>query len=549
MREKKKHSPEQNKELSGKGAIIMDNNERNHNQSSDSFYSYNNGTNQNGASQNNGAYNANGAYQNGSAYDQNGGTYQSGTQNNSAYGQNGGTYQSGTQSNSAYGQNGGTYQNGGYQQQFYQSQGAGNAAYGQNPSGRKEKKRREKRERKPGGFGMKLAKCAALALVFGLVSGTVFEGVHLASGQIFGSSDSTVAATGSVLTQSDSNTKIEATGTSSSYVASDVSDIVEAVMPSIVSITNVSESQYQSFFGGTQTQQSTSCGSGIIVSQDADNLYIATNNHVVEGADSLTVAFSDNTTVSAEIKGTDPSTDLAVIRVALSSIDSDTLNTIKVATLGNSDDLKAGQAAIAIGNALGYGQSVTTGVISALNREVSVSDSSSNTNYTAELIQTSAAINPGNSGGALLNAAGEVIGINSVKYADTEVEGIGYAIPISTAMPIIEDLITKEKVDEADSAYLGIGGVDVTSDVAKTYNMPTGVYVAQVKENSAAEQAGIQKGDIITAFDGKDVSSMEDLSLKLQYYKAGTTVDVTIQRASNGQYEEQTLSVTLGKKN
>lgn len=515
MREKKKHSLEQNKELSGKGAIIMDNNERNHNQSSDSFYSYNNGTNQNGASQNNGAYNANGAYQNGSAY----------------------------------GQNGGTYQNGGYQQQFYQSQGAGNAAYGQNPSGKKEKKRREKRERKPGGFGMKLAKCAALALVFGLVSGTVFEGVHLASGQIFGSTDSTVAATGSVLTQSDSNTKIEATGTASSYVASDVSDIVEAVMPSIVSITNVSESQYQSFFGGTQTQQSTSCGSGIIVSQDADNLYIATNNHVVEGADSLTVAFSDNTTVSAEIKGTDPSTDLAVIRVALSSIDSDTLNTIKVATLGNSDDLKAGQAAIAIGNALGYGQSVTTGVISALNREVTVSDSSSNTNYTAELIQTSAAINPGNSGGALLNAAGEVIGINSVKYADTEVEGIGYAIPISTAMPIIEDLITKEKVDEADSAYLGIGGVDVTSDVAKTYNMPTGVYVAQVKENSAAEQAGIQKGDIITAFDGKDVSSMEDLSSKLQYYKAGTTVDVTIQRSSNGQYEEQTLSVTLGKKN
>ena len=521
MREKKKYSLEQNKELSGKGAIIMDNNERNHNQSSDSFYSYNNGTNQNGTSQNNGAYSANGAYQNGSAYGQNGGTYQ----------------------------NGGTCQNGGYQQQFYQSQGAGNAAYGQNPSGKKEKKRREKRERKPGGFGMKLAKCAALALVFGLVSGTVFEGVHLASGQIFGDSDSTVAATGSVLTQSDSNTKIEATGASSSYVASDVSDIVEAVMPSIVSITNVSESQYQSFFGGTQTQQSTSCGSGIIVSQDADNLYIATNNHVVEGADSLTVAFSDNTTVSAEIKGTDPSTDLAVIRVALSSIDSDTLKTIKVATLGNSDDLKAGQAAIAIGNALGYGQSVTTGVISALNREVTVSDSNSNTNYTAELIQTSAAINPGNSGGALLNAAGEVIGINSVKYADTSVEGIGYAIPISTAMPIIEDLITKEKVDEADSAYLGIGGVDVTSDVAKTYNMPTGVYVAQVKENSAAEQAGIQKGDIITAFDGKDVSSMEDLSSKLQYYKAGTTVDVTIQRSSNGQYEEQTLSVTLGKKN
>mgnify|MGYP000553165925 CR=1 FL=1 len=415
-------------------------------------------------------------------------------------------------------------------------------------------KKPSSKNKKAAKLAKKIGAIALSAVLFGGVAGGTFQAVNHFAGS------TTATATTTTAPQPTSNSSLlKAAATSSSSTSTgtmDVSTIAKNAMPSIVSITNQSVQEVQNYFSmfgygaqTPQTEETTSCGSGIIVSQDADNLYIATNNHVVEGADSLTVAFSDNTTVSAEIKGTDPSTDLAVIRVALSSIDSDTLNTIKVATLGNSDDLKAGQAAIAIGNALGYGQSVTTGVISALNREVTVSDSNSNTNYTAELIQTSAAINPGNSGGALLNAAGEVIGINSVKYADTSVEGIGYAIPISTAMPIIEDLITKEKVDEADSAYLGIVGVDVTSDVAKTYNMPTGVYVAQVKENSAAEQAGIQKGDIITAFDGKDVSSMEDLSSKLQYYKAGTTVDVTIQRSSNGQYEEQTLSVTLGKKN
>ena len=335
----------------------------------------------------------------------------------------------------------------------------------------------------------------------------------------------------------------------------DVTDIVKSAMPSIVSITSKSVQEVENYFGmfggrnSIQQQEVESAGSGIIIGKNDSELLIATNNHVIDGAETVSVSFVDNETYEATIKGTDSDKDLAVVAVPLSSISSDTMSKISVATIGDSSKLEVGEQVVAIGNALGYGQSVTTGVISALNREVTVSDSNSNTNYTAELIQTSAAINPGNSRGALLNAAGEVIGFNSVKYADTSVEVIGYAIPISTAMPIIEDLITKEKVDEADSAYLGIVGVDVTSDVAKTYNMPTGVYVAQVKENSAAEQAGIQKGDIITAFDGKDVSSMEDLSSKLQYYKAGTTVDVTIQRSSNGQYEEQTLSVTLGKKN
>ena len=423
----------------------------------------------------------------------------------------------------------------------YQSNGANGTAYGSNP-----KPEKKKRERKPGGFGKQLAKCAALALVFGLVAGGVMTGVNYASGKVLGTTNAgNVQAS---LTTGDDST-VQPTAISSSYVATDVSDIVDEVMPSIVAITNVSQTEYQSFWGQSKTYESTSCGSGIIVSQDKEYLYVATNNHVVEGANSLTVTFANDDTVSAEIKGTDPSTDLAVVKVALSSIKDDTMSEIKVATLGSSDTLKVGESCIAIGNALGYGQSVTTGVISALNREVSVSDSSSSTNYTAELIQTDAAINPGNSGGALLNTAGEVIGINSVKYSDTSVEGIGYAIPMDTAKPIIEELITKEKVDESNSAYLGIVGVDVTSDVAKTYNMPTGVYVAQVMEGAAAEQAGIQKGDIITKFDGKDVTSMEELSYNMQYYAAGTTVDVVIERSSNGQYEEQTISVTLGKKN
>ena len=512
------------------------NNNNNQNGSSDSFYSYNNGSQSSQQTEHTNEGNVNhyqNSYQNSSSYSQNTGYQQ------------GGAYQNGTYQNTGYQQNG-TYQNTGYQNGGYQN--TGNAFY-QNaqPTGKKQKKKREK---KPGGFGTKLAKCAAIALVFGLVSGTAFEGVHLVSSKAFGNDESVAESSGSqnALTKADS--KVEATSTSSNYVATDVSDIVSSVMPSIVAITNVSETEYQSFWGGMpQTYESTSCGSGIIVSQDDEYLYIATNNHVVNGANSLTVTFNDESTVSAEVKGTDPSTDLAVIRVALSSIESDTMNNIKVATLGDSDSLKVGNSCIAIGNALGYGQSVTVGYISALNRQVSVGDSESDTSYTAELIQTDAAINPGNSGGALLSANGEVIGINSVKYSDTSVEGIGYAIPINTAAPIINDLITKEKVDESDSAYLGIAGVDVTDDVAKTYNMPSGVYVAQVTSGSAAEQAGIQKGDIITEFDGKQIGSMEELSSTMEYYKAGTTVDVKIQRSTNGEYQEQTISVTLGKKN
>lgn len=541
------------------------NNNNSSNQSSDSFYSYNH--QQNNGNQNNAQNDSTGSQAGGygstqsSIYGSQSNSHGSGygtIQNNSqstgygnAQSNNQSTGYGSTQSNNqsyGYGSTQNNQQSAGYgtTQNNQQSTGYGNqngnyGTYGSNPKPEKKKK-----ERKPGGFGKQLAKCAALALVFGLVAGGVMTGVNYASGKIFGTTNaSNVQAS---LTTGDDST-VQPTAISSSYVATDVSDIVDEVMPSIVAITNVSQTEYQSFWGQSKTYESTSCGSGIIVSQDNEYLYVATNNHVVEGANSLTVTFANDDTVSAEIKGTDPSTDLAVVKVALSSIKDDTMSEIKVATLGSSDTLKVGESCIAIGNALGYGQSVTTGVISALNREVSVSDSSSSTNYTAELIQTDAAINPGNSGGALLNTAGEVIGINSVKYSDTSVEGIGYAIPMDTAKPIIEELITKEKVDESNSAYLGIVGVDVTSDVAKTYNMPTGVYVAQVMEGAAAEQAGIQKGDIITKFDGKDVTSMEELSSNMQYYAAGTTVDVVIERSSNGQYEEQTISVTLGKKN
>ena len=394
----------------------------------------------------------------------------------------------------------------------------------QNPKAPKPKK----------GYAKKVALVVGAAVLFGAVGGVTMQGTSYLTGKLLGkNTKSTVGTTKTV-----SNAKLT---TSTSTVTSDVSDIVENTLPSIVSITNMSVQEVQNFFGGISQQESESAGSGIIISQNDSELLVVTNNHVVEGSDTLTVTFNDGNSVEAQIKGTDSARDLAVVAVPLDKISDDTMNAIKVATLGDSDSLKVGEPAIAIGNALGYGQSVTTGIVSATGRTID--------GFDGEYIQTDAAINPGNSGGALLSANGEVIGINSVKYSDTSVEGIGYAIPINTAAPIINDLITKEKVDESDSAYLGIAGVDVTDDVAKTYNMPSGVYVAQVTGGSAAEQAGIQKGDIITEFDGKQIGSMEELSSTMEYYKAGTTVDVKIERSTNGEYQEQTISVTLGKKN
>lgn len=411
-----------------------------------------------------------------------------------------------------------------------------------------EKKEKKVKIKKKHGFGAALGKTAAIALVFGMVSGSVFYGtgyvLDYANGKIISSEDQDAIHTDS----SNGGGELSATNVSTATTINDVSDIVENVMPSIVSITNMGQ-QTVDFFGQKLTQDTEGAGSGIIIGQTEDTIYIATNNHVVTNANQLTVSFIDDQSVTAEIKGTDASTDLAVLTVAVSDIPKDTLRQIKVATLGDSDDIRVGESVVAIGNALGYGQSVTTGVISALNREVTVQDEMTGASVTNDLVQTNAAINPGNSGGALLNMKGEVIGINSVKYSDEDVEGMGFAIPISQAEPIINDLINREVVDEADTAYLGIAGQDVTSQISKAYGMPEGVYVTQVKERTAAAEAGIQKGDIITEFDGKKVSSMEGLRDNLQYYAAGTTVDVVIQKNLNGEWQEQTISVRLGKKN
>ena len=336
--------------------------------------------------------------------------------------------------------------------------------------------------------------------------------------------------------------------TKTAAVVTDVTEVVENVMPSVVSVYNTSTSTTQNYFGQTYSQESTSTGTGFIISQDDDNdeLLIATNNHVVADADSLEVQFIDESTAEANIKGTDSSNDLAVIAVKLSDIDSDTLSQIKVATLGDSDELKIGEPVVAIGNALGYGQSVTTGVVSALNRELQVED------VTGTFIQTDAAINPGNSGGPLVDLNGNVIGINSSKIGGDTVDSMGFAIPISRAVPIIQDLMnqkTKTTVDEDKRGYLGISGVSVTSQVASAYSMPQGVYVAQIIEGGAAEDSELQKGDIITAIEGTTVSDMEALQKQLTYYESGETVTLTVQRQDgSGEYSEQSVEITLGDK-
>ncbi len=324
----------------------------------------------------------------------------------------------------------------------------------------------------------------------------------------------------------------------------DVSGVVENVMPSIVSIDNMMNVQ-MNFWGRIYTQQAGGSGSGIIIGQNDQELLIVTNNHVIAEADgatdqTLTVTFGDETTAPAKVVGAASSYDLAVISVDLSEVTDETKDYIKVATLGNSDELKVGQMAIAIGNALGYGQSTTVGYISALNREMSTED------YTLKLIQTDAAINPGNSGGALLNIYGEVIGINSAKYSDESVEGMGFAIPISTAIPIIENLMTREQVAEEDRAYLGIVGNDVTENFHKTYGLPIGVYVVEVAEDSPAEKAGLKMGDVITGFNGMKITSMEELQEELAYQKAGSVITLNVSVYNAGKYKEKTVTITLG---
>ena len=327
----------------------------------------------------------------------------------------------------------------------------------------------------------------------------------------------------------------------------DVSDIAESVMPSIVAITNQSVQEVQNYFsmfgmgGMPQTQEVESAGSGIIVGQNDSELLIVSNNHVVEGADTLSVCFNDGEVYEANIKGTDSDRDLAVIAVPLDSISDDTMAAIKAVEIGDSSSLKVGEQVVAIGNALGYGQSVTTGIVSALDRTLE-EDSD------ATFIQTDAAINPGNSGGALLNMQGQLVGINSAKQASTEVEGMGYAIPVSEVQSQLEGLMnrtTREKVDADKQGSLGVSVQDVDSQVTEMYGIPEGVYVAEVTEGSAAEKAGIKQGYIITEFDGESVKSVSDLKNMLQYYKAGEKVEMKVQVSDGGGYEEQTVTVTL----
>lgn len=393
----------------------------------------------------------------------------------------------------------------------------------------------------------KMIMVAGLAILFGIVSSAVFLTSNIIGSRLLGlerTSDAQTLAGNEV----NGNTILSR---SSSVVTSDVSGVVEKVMPSIVSITSMSVEEVQSFFGGTYQKQSAGAGTGIIIGENDSELLIVTNNHVVEGSDTLTVSFDDETSVEANIKGTDSVYDVAVIAVPIESVSSDTLEMISVATLGNSEELKVGEPAIAIGNALGYGQSVTTGVISALDR--SVASTNARTGQTQEnsvnLIQTDAAINEGNSGGALVNVNGEVIGINSAKLIGESVEGIGYAIPISDVSDLIQGLMnqeTKEKVDEDDRGMIGITGISVSSAFSAQIDVPAGVYVTEVTPGGGAEKAGMTKGCIITAINGTSVDSMDALQEQLEYYAKGETVTLTIRvPQTNGEYNEQMIDVAL----
>lgn len=389
-------------------------------------------------------------------------------------------------------------------------------------------------KKKKGGNSKKWLSIVSGGLVFGIVACAAFQAGNIIVDRVTGGETKEVR-------QTSTTTQLNQT---SSTVTSDVSGIVEQAMPSIVSITNMSIQEVQNFFGQTQEQESESLGSGIIIQQSDTELLIATNNHVVEGADTLTVTFVDEENVEANIKGTDPSKDLAIVAVPLESIKDSTMETIAIATLGDSNEVQVGEPAIAIGNALGYGQSVTTGIISATNRQIDMDG------FDSELIQTDAAINPGNSGGALLNANGAVIGINTAKINSSVAEGMGYAIPISDASEVLTNLMnreTRERVSDEARGYLGITGQDVSSDIGEAYNMPTGVYISEVTKGSGAEQAGLSKGSIITGMEGVTIDSMETLRDQLSYYAVGETVELTVQvPASGGEYEEQTVSVTLG---
>ena len=409
-----------------------------------------------------------------------------------------------------------------------------------------------KNSNKHGGYFRKAMVSVSLGLFFGLFAGIGFYAVQQGTGMLKTGTDTAVVGEVASEAATESSQSTPQLATNVTYVESDVSDVVEKVMPAMVSIVN-NFTETANVFGQQYTQEEAASGSGIIVGKTDDELLIVSNNHVVESADTLTVTFIDGSEAQAQVKGLDSDMDLAVIAVSLNDLSDDTKNAITVATLGSSDDLKLGEPVIAIGNALGYGQSVTNGIVSALNREITLENGSTGleNGSTGTFIQTNAAINPGNSGGALLNMNGEVIGINSNKIGGTAVEGMGYAIPITSASPIIADLMerqTRTKVAEDEVGYIGISLQEVTSQISQMYNMPEGIYVVSVEEGSAAANAGIMKGDIITKFDGSSISSYSDHQKMLQYYAAGDSVTITVQRPQNGEYVSVELNLTLGSR-
>ena len=405
--------------------------------------------------------------------------------------------------------------------------------------------------RKKNSWARKAAGITAAAVLFGTVAGGVMTGVNYVGARLTGLAD--ITATAPAETEGTTTAQVPETSAASNNgsttavsTVTDVSSIAEKAMPSLVAINDTMTVEQNNFFGMPQTYQAQSSGSGIIVGQNDTELLIATNNHVVSGATDMKVTFTDSTQVAAAVKGTDSATDLAIIAVKLSDIPSDTMSKIKVATLGNSDNVKVGQQVIAIGNALGYGQSLTVGYISALDREITDENGIQHT-----YIQTDAAINPGNSGGALLDLNGNVIGINAVKNASTEVEGMGFAIPISKAQEILNNLMTKktrEAVDESAQGYLGIQGTNIDANASKEYGMPVGIYVYKIVEGGAAANSDLKEKDIITKFDGQSVTNMEELKQMLTYYEGGSTVSLTVQSLVNGSYVEHEVQITLGTK-
>lgn len=405
--------------------------------------------------------------------------------------------------------------------------------------------------RKKNSWARKAAGITAAAVLFGTVAGGVMTGVNYVGACLTGLAD--ITATAPAETEGTTTAQVPETSAASNNgsttavsTVTDVSSIAEKAMPSLVAINDTMTVEQNNFFGMPQTYQAQSSGSGIIVGQNDTELLIATNNHVVSGATDMKVTFTDSTQVAAAVKGTDSATDLAIIAVKLSDIPSDTMSKIKVATLGNSDNVKVGQQVIAIGNALGYGQSLTVGYISALDREITDENGIQHT-----YIQTDAAINPGNSGGALLDLNGNVIGINVAKNASTEVEGMGFAIPISKAQEILNNLMTKktrEAVDESAQGYLGIQGTNIDANASKEYGMPVGIYVYKIVEGGAAANSDLKEKDIITKFDGQSVTNMEELKQMLTYYEGGSTVSLTVQSLVNGSYVEHEVQITLGTK-